>query len=71
MLNGGLLIVDPYCGSKTLDILINTKKRKINFLTRIENLREPEKSRFLRELQDFKTENTNIDFKTYPYADFK
>jgi hypothetical protein len=69
VLSGDLLIVDPYCGSKTLDILSSTKERKISFLTKIENLREQEKGRFLRELQDFKTEHASIEFRNYQSTD--
>jgi len=68
-LEGDLRIVDPYCGERTLDILNNVKNRVIEFLTRVENLREKEKNRFLRELQDFKSENPNIEFRNYPHTD--
>jgi hypothetical protein len=69
MLAGDLSIVDPYCGSKTLDILSSIKKQKILFLTRIENLRFAEKERFLRDLKDFKAEHVNVQFKNYPNTD--
>lgn len=68
-LNGDVSIVDPFCGLRALDVLASMKKSKIYFLTKIENLREPEKGRFLRELQDFKTEHTNIEFRNYPFTD--
>jgi hypothetical protein len=68
-LNGDLSFVDPYCGMRTLDILSNIKKRKILFLTKTDNLREPERGRFLRELRDFKTEHTNVEFRNYPNTD--
>lgn len=68
-LKGELRIVDPYCGERTLDILANVKNRAVNFLTKIENLRDKERNRFLRELQDFKSENPNIEFRNYPNTD--
>ena len=64
-----LSIVDPYCGIRTLDILTNIDDRKVRFLTNIENLRNKNKKRFLRELQDFKKEYPNIEFKNYLYTD--
>ena len=68
-LKGELRIVDPYCGERTLDILNNVKNRVVKFLTRVENLREKERNRFLRELQDFKSENPNIEFRNYLHTD--
>ncbi|MCG2710523.1 MAG: hypothetical protein L6246_09465 [Thermodesulfovibrionales bacterium] len=68
-LTGELRIVDPYCGERTLDILSNLKNRDIKFLTRVENLRDKERERFLRELKDFKSEHTKIEFKSYPHPD--
>lgn len=68
-LKGELRIVDPYCGERTLDILNNVKNRVVKFLTRVENLREKARNRFLRELQDFKSENPNMEFRNYPHTD--
>ena len=68
-LKGELRIVDPYCGERTLDILSNVKNRVVKFLTRVENLREKDKNRFLRELKDFKSEHSKIEFKNYPHKD--
>jgi len=69
-LQGEVKIVDPYCSERTLDVLKDIKNNvSIKFLTRIENLREKEKKRFVRELKDFKTEKKNIKFKNYPRAD--
>jgi len=68
-LKGELRIVDPYCGERTLDILNNAQNRVVKFLTRVENLREKGKKRFLRELQDFTSENPNIEFRNYPHTD--
>ena len=62
-------IVDPYCGERTLDILGNVKNRVVKFITRVENLREKNKKRFLRELKDFKSEHPEIEFKNYPHKD--
>jgi len=68
-LQGKLKIVDPYCGERTLDILKDVKNKSIEFLTRVENLQEKERSRFLRELQDFKSEYQMIEFRNYPNSD--
>lgn len=68
-LKGELRIIDPYCGERTLDILSNVKNRVVKFLTRVENLREKDKNRFLRELKDFKSEHSKIEFKNYPHKD--
>lgn len=68
-LKGELKIVDPYCSERTLDILRDIKDKHVKFLTRLENLREKNRNRFLRELQDFKSENPNIEFKNYPHTD--
>lgn len=63
-LRGELRIVDPYCSERTLDILKDIGNEPAKFLTRVENLRESERERFLRELQDFKSEKPNIEFKS-------
>lgn len=68
-LKGELRIVDPYCSERTLDILSTVKNRVVNFLTRVENLRDKERKRFLRELQDFKSEHLKIEFRNYPHKD--
>lgn len=31
--------------------------------------REKERNRFLREIEDFKWENKNVEFRSYPYTD--
>lgn len=68
-LKGELRIVDPYCSERTLDILKDFKNGHVKFLTRVDNLREKERKRFIRELQDFKSESSNIEFRNYPYTD--
>jgi hypothetical protein len=68
-LKGDLKIVDPYCGARTLDILESIKDRPVKFLTRVENLTGRDRDRFMRELIDFKSENTNVEFRNYPHAD--
>jgi hypothetical protein len=68
-LNGELRIVDPYCGQRCLDVLSDLKNREIRFLTRIDNLKEQERNRFLRELKDYKQENPNTEFRNYPNTD--
>jgi len=68
-IKGELEIVDPYCNERTLDILKEIKGRRIKFLTRIENLNEKKKARFLRELGEFKLEYDSMEFRNYPYKD--
>lgn len=68
-LTGNLKIVDPYCSERTLDILANLKDRPTKVLTRLENLRDRDKGKFVREVADFKTENPNVEFRNYPNAD--
>ena len=68
-IEGELRIVDPYCDERTLDILTGVKNRAIKFLTKVENLRENKRNRFLRELQDFKSENPNIELRNYQHTD--
>ncbi len=69
-LTGETKIVDPYCGERTLDVILDVKARPIKFLTRLGNINNVNvKKRFLRELQDFKTENADIEFRDYPNTD--
>lgn len=68
-LKGELKIIDPYCSERTLDILKDIKDKPVEFLTKLENLRERDRNRFLRELRDFKSENPNIEFRNYPHTD--
>ncbi|MBA7692651.1 hypothetical protein ES703_101218 [subsurface metagenome] len=68
-LMGELKIVDPYCSERTLDILNGIENKTVKFLTRVENLRQRERNRFLRALQDFKSENSNIEFRNYSHTD--
>jgi len=68
-LRGTIKIVDPYCGDRTLDLLLELKERPAKVLTRLENLRDREKGKFVREVADFKTENPNVEFRNYPNAD--
>jgi hypothetical protein len=68
-LKGKLKIVDPYCNERTLDILRDVKDRGVKVLTRVENLKDKERNRFLREIRDFKSENKNIEFRSYPHTD--
>ena len=69
-LTGELRFVDPYCGERTLDVIKDLKARPVKFLTRLGNLTNVNvKNRFLRELEDFKTENADIEFRDYPNTD--
>lgn len=66
---GEIKVVDPYCGERTLDVLASLKDRPVKVLTRLESLRERDRSKLLREIADFKTENPNVEFKNYPDTD--
>jgi hypothetical protein len=68
-LSGELKIVDPYCGERTLDCLRDIKGNIVKFLTRAENLPQKERDHFLRELQDFKSENPSMEFRSCPNTD--
>lgn len=69
-LTGELSIVDPYCGERTLDVIKDVKGRPIKFLTKLENITNVNaRNKLLRELQDFKTENADIEFRNYPNTD--
>lgn len=69
-LKGELKIIDPYCDKKTLDLLEHTGQSKIQFLTKLNNIRDERKKRsFLRELQDFKSDYPNIELRDYPHND--
>ena len=68
-LKGELRIVDPYCSERTLDILTDGKDRDIKLLTKVENLKEKEKNKFLRDLQDFRSEHPKMAFRNYPHSD--
>lgn len=68
-LTGELRILDPYCGERTLDMLKGIKSKKVKFLTSLKHQNGKMAEQFLRELQDFKSENQNIEFRNYPYTD--
>lgn len=68
-LKGELKIVDPYCHERTLDVLKDVENRAVKFLTRVGNLGEKARKQFLRELQDFKSEKPNIEFRNYLHTD--
>jgi hypothetical protein len=69
-LSGELRIIDPYCGERTFDVIKDTKCRPIKFLTKIENIKNKNaKNKLLRELQDFKIENKDIEFRDYQHKD--
>jgi hypothetical protein len=68
-LEGELNIVDPYCNERTLDILGKAEVNSLRFLTHIDNLSEQNKNKFLRELNDFKSEHSDVQFRHYPKTD--
>jgi hypothetical protein len=68
-LTGNLKIIDPYFGERALDVLESIKGRHIKAMTRLENLKDRDKSKLMRELADFKTENPDVEFRNYPGSD--
>ena len=68
-LKGVLKFVDPYIDIRTLDILKDLKNSDIKVLSKLSNLKEPKKSRFLRELTDFVKEKKNFQFRDYSSKD--
>lgn len=68
-LKGILKFIDPYIDIRTLDILKDLKNSEIRVLSKLTNLREPERKKFLRELKDFLRENINFHFKDYNKKD--
>lgn len=68
-LKGVLKFVDPYIGIRTLDILKDLNNTEIRVLSKLSNLKEPRKSRFLRELTDFVNEKKNFQFRDYSNKD--
>lgn len=68
-LKGELKIVDPYCSERTLDVLKGVNNKSVKFLTQTSKLKEKDKNRLLRELQDFKSEFPNIEFRDYSHSD--
>jgi len=68
-LKGELRVVDPYCNLRTLDIMSGVKN-KVLFMTKLNNInKQKDRNKFLRELQDFKSEHTNIEVRNYPNND--
>ena len=65
-LTGELRIVDPYSSERTLDCLRDIRGRPVKFLTK---LPQKARDRFLRELQDFKSEYPAMEFRDYPNTD--
>ncbi|MBN1573976.1 MAG: hypothetical protein JW984_12340 [Deltaproteobacteria bacterium] len=60
-LKGELRIVDPYCGLRTLDILKELGTIPIKFLTNTQYLSN--RRSFIRELNDFLSENSKAEFR--------
>ena len=68
-LNGVLKFTDPYVDIRTLDILKDLNNSEIRILSKLKNLRESQRNRFIRELKDFLRENVNFRFKDYTESD--
>jgi len=68
-LNGDLSIVDPYCGERTLDMLLSIGSRNVRILTRLDNLPGRQKSSFLRDFRDFRIEQPNVELRNYTQVD--
>lgn len=67
-LNGVLKIVDPYIGTRTLDILSHVSNN-IQFITRMDLLKSTQRNRMVREIKDYKSENHNIEIRDYKNND--
>lgn len=67
-LKGELKIVDPYCGERTLDVL-SKHKTGVKMLTRLDNLSPANRSRLVREITDFKSEYSHVEFRDYAGED--
>jgi hypothetical protein len=63
-LKGELKIVDPYCGTRGLEIL-KELKQPIQFLTQLDKLDSKDKKELLQNLPDFKSEFPNIEIRNY------
>lgn len=67
-LKGELKIVDPFCSEGALDLLHN-RNRKIQFLTRMDNLDPKARARVTRAIADFKNENLRVELRDYKNKD--
>ncbi len=68
-LAGDLMIVDPYCGARTLDILRSAKGKNVRVLTTLAQAKKSAANEFKRDLQDFRSEYPNIEFRDYTGKD--
>jgi len=68
-LNGILKFTDPYIDIRTLDILKDLNNSEVRILSKLTKLKEPHRSRFLRELKDFLKEKGNFNFRDYNKRD--
>ena len=65
-LGGPLKIVDPYCGIRTLDLVISTNAQKVQLLTRLANLNNKKKEEeFVREFAEFKIEHPEVEIRNW------
>ena len=64
-LAGDLMIVDPYCGARTLDILRSAKGNKVRVVTTLAQTKKIAVDKFKRELKDLRSEYPNIEFRDY------
>lgn len=64
-LEGELKIIDPYFGVRTLDLLNSIKNKKIMFLTTLNKLEKNVREQVIREIEEFKKENKNVEIKNY------
>ncbi len=66
---GDICIVDPYIGIRTLDI-IRGLSQNVRFITKISNIRnQNQQSAITREINDFKSEFPNYQFRSYRGTD--
>ena len=69
-LKGELNVVDQYGGQRTLDLLRFNDGRTVKLLTKLDTIRNnTEKSSFLREVKDFKSDFPKFEARDYPMND--
>ena len=68
-LAGDLMVVDPYCGPRTLDVLMSAKGNKVRVLTTLPQTSKTAVNAFKRELRDFASDYPSIEFRDYQGKD--
>ena len=66
LLGGPLKIVDPYCGIRTLDLVVNANTEKVQLLTQLSSLNNKKKEEeFVREFAEFKIEHPEVEIRNW------